>query len=129
MAKLPKPNKEHTFWAFDQKKWEDDQSHNGKKNKTINRLLRLSKLIKDLHYKIEAKSTFLSYSMSTAILDGKKLILHLYSTISFERTKDNMEMTGVWYERAIWKCWHFIKNDVTFQGVELHEKPLNLWFL
>lgn len=78
----------------------------------------------DLHYKIETKSTFLSYSMSTAILDGRKPTLQLYSTISFERTK-----AGVWYETTIWKYWHLIKNDLTFQGVYLHEKPLNPWLL
>lgn len=67
--------------------------------------------------------------MSTAILDGKKLTLQLCSTINFERTKANMEITGVWYETALWKYWHLIKNDPTFQGVELHEKPLNPWLL
>jgi len=67
--------------------------------------------------------------MSAAILDGKKLIFQFYSTISFERTKANMEMTGVLYETAFQKYWHFIKNDLTFQGAVLHGKPLSLWLL
>lgn len=67
--------------------------------------------------------------MSTAILAGMKLILYFYFTICFERTKANTEMRGVWYETAIWKYWYLIKNVLTFQDVELHEKPLNLCLL